>query len=467
MRRSISLYYLLKLLSIVLEICLLWMYIIQGPNTYINMFSVVLGTGLTILIYCILVDAEKSNNHLLMLLSIWTLLFIVTRIITLNYTEFSNELPRCNANVNNINSTLLIIIVGTSVLWVGLRYKLGQCNLRTITPPKHNFKKALKLFWFALASNVLSSLNIPLLSDIAIFLISYFLDLLAISTFMSIYFISLWNNLQTKNKYLFIFSLLSFAILLTFGGSRSGILVLLKIVLYISLAFNNIKIKKKYLMYLGGLLPIMIFIFGYSTYMRQTDSVQLSTGQKIELVKTFFVESDKFLSKEMMSPIFDRIGFLDYACESFVQRENFGEFITVNQELKSIIDNTLTPGFDIFDAARISNTIVNYYEYGASASKTKNLNYGYHSDEFTIYGELCILFGIPIMFIILYIIARFIRNIWLKQIVKPRISSVYILTIILLLFEKLLSSFGLDWMVVDIISFSISYIIFKKIVLSN
>ena len=133
----------------------------------------------------------------------------------------------------------------------------------------------------------------------------------------------------------------------------------------------------------------------------------------------------------------------------------------------SIIDNALTPGFDVFDVPRVSNVIDNSYNFSDNIllKKSKNSAESYHSDELTFYGESVILCGLSFAFIFIAVIGIVLKKYYAKSEFYLDERRFIFKVIVVYLFEVLLSSFGIDWLVLEIVNMAITYIIFERYVL--
>ena len=128
---------------------------------------------------------------------------------------------------------------------------------------------------------------------------------------------------------------------------------------------------------------------------------------------------------------------------------------------KSIIDNLLTPGFDIFDQPKISNAIIFVYTDIGAPSKLAMLHESYyHSDQFGIYGELYAVFGyasLPLFFLIPFGLKRVY--------VRLRGENPFTLTmkriIILSIFVSIVNSFGMDWTIIEAVPFVVAIYLYR------
>lgn len=460
----LSIYFLMQALAVFAFVGLWSIYGIEGETEYVNLSVVILASILTAITWFMIKDSRKKQNPLLVVLVLWLLLFVVIRVITLNFTDFSVCLARCGATAKELSDTLFLIIISALALWIGLSQ---NCKSETFSYSDVRFKpiyvkRAVVFYWIALFFHLVGSMGIPLLSGIAVIIKNFFININNVLFLFLIYVLLVWNRINRRERIICGVTMISFLLILTIGGSRSGIYSVLKMLVFVALTMGYKTIKKKYA-YLGiALIPIMLFIFVYSTYMRKTSMRDSTTGEKIELISEAADYSKGLDTRVLFGPVFDRVGFLDYAGEMYVQREKFRSFINIGTEIQSIVDNALSPGFDVFDAPKISNLIANYYEYGKVVfSKSGNSKLSYHSDELTLIGESIVLFGIPLYLVFLFIVGLAFKRAWQRAYRKTNEERFYIRAMILYLFEVLLSSFGIDWFVLDMVSFILTFYIFK------
>jgi hypothetical protein len=246
----------------------------------------------------------------------------------------------------------------------------------------------------------------------------------------------------------------------TLSGSRSTITTLVQNIMLVMLAISGfIKIKRGWFL-LGSLLtPVLLVLlvgaFLLSTFNRthkDPEGGTLSIGQALQLAG----EARKELGAEteldlILPPIFDRAGFFDYAAEIIAHREQYKEVFNLTEYAKSIVDNLLTPGFDVYDQPKIGNALQFIYEDMGPPSK-ELIAEAYQSDQFDIHGELYALFGyasLPLFFLIAFALKRIY--------VRVRSPSPFVLVmkriVILTAFIKIVDSYGMDWTIIEMVPF--------------
>jgi hypothetical protein len=246
----------------------------------------------------------------------------------------------------------------------------------------------------------------------------------------------------------------------TLSGSRSTITTLIQNIMLAMLAISGcIKIKRGWFI-LGSLLTpallaLLIGVFLLSTFNRahkDPEGGSLSISQALQLAGEARAELGAETELDLiLPPIFDRAGFFDYAAEIIAHREQYKEVFNMTEYGKSIVDNLLTPGFDVYDQPKIGNALQFIYEDLGAPSK-EMIAEMYQSDQFGIHGELYALFGyasLPLFFLIAFALKRIY--------VRVRSPSPFILVmkriVILAAFIKIVDSYGMDWTIIEMVPF--------------
>jgi hypothetical protein len=250
----------------------------------------------------------------------------------------------------------------------------------------------------------------------------------------------------------------------TLTGSRAAILSVINYIIFAQLAvYDNLKVKKIYLVFGAVLLPIMILIFAVSTFLRpRLENRGNIGGETFEVLKEFDIADTITDGSDLvLKQVFDRIGFLDYCAETISNTDKYSGIFNPWYYFKSIVDNILTPGFTVFDTPRTSNAIVFVYNEKGAPSLSK-VHEAYQSDEFTLYGEFYALFGKWFSLIPIFFLGFFFKRIYLN-LNQNNIYQFYLKrAIILFVFYSTLNSFGLDWILLDVVAIFFTYNIFKR-----
>ena len=160
-----------------------------------------------------------------------------------------------------------------------------------------------------------------------------------------------------------------------------------------------------------------------------------------------------------LSPVFDRMGFLDYSTDLIHYAPLYSKVVNVKYYFMSIVDNVFTPGFDVFNVPKVSIALHFIHDNIFLIDKNFADNQGYFSSELTMYGEMFCLFGL-FSLIIFFLIGYFLQYFILLKL-KNNFDTVLKNGIILFLFYIFINSFGLDWLVLDILSLFMAYYILK------
>jgi hypothetical protein len=241
----------------------------------------------------------------------------------------------------------------------------------------------------------------------------------------------------------------------TLAGSRSAIVTFIQDLVLIGLAmFGCVRLPRRYVVM--GVLSIplvaalLILTFVISTYNRSNRQLGASfdLGDAVAMGANAGADQTVKDSLDLTLPlIFARIGFLDYSAEVMAHRAQYRSVINLPVYGESVVDNILTPGFDVYDMPKVANALQYVYMDWGTPSKV-NVPDNYQSDQLGIYGEYYALFGIaglPLIFIAAYMFKR----------LYVRVTSVtpYFLVVkrvvILYLFLEVVRSFGIDWVLAE------------------
>lgn len=153
---------------------------------------------------------------------------------------------------------------------------------------------------------------------------------------------------------------------------------------------------------------------------------------------------------------------MDYAAYAIKSRDRLKKIVNFNYYFKSIIENCLTPGFDVFGVPKVAHAM-RYITYNLPDPSHNDIRKVYQADMITLYGEYYILFGGYAALAALFISAFFIRAVF--SLVKDRNIYFYYLkrSIILYIFYIWLMDFGIDWLIFDFITIVIMFVLFKML----
>jgi hypothetical protein len=298
------------------------------------------------------------------------------------------------------------------------------------------------------------------------YVLSAFFRLYLILLLSLLYFIINFRKISTRSRFGILGLILLFVLFNTITGSRSSLLTLAVLLVVAFLSIKGRVLLNRKTILLGILLiPLSIFLYNLATACRPVFRVvsDVFAEQKRLAVKNteYFQILREFDITQACQPVFDRMGFLDVSVDIIKHKEQYNGVINTKYYLKSIVDNCLTPGFNVFGTPRTENALKYIYN-GLPSPSHQDVNNAYHADMLTIYGEYYVLFGKYPALLFFFICSYVFKRIYLA--LKSR--NVFMLflyrAIVLLIFYEWLNSFGTDWFVFDLISVFITVFLFKN-----
>lgn len=463
--KYIDLNTILQFLNILFLLILWVLYYVKGDTLYTNKFTILLGTILIGEIHLFLIFERRKRDVFILLLCLQMVLYFILRIITLLAFEFSFVFLRYAFNPSDLNYALIFMIFANLAIFLGLKLN----SIKSIDKISHSLSKPNKVYLvlillfigFALAFS--ESLGLEGLNRILGMIKSLFVNLSIIIFMVIVYLMLFGKSIGRKYFIVITFCLFLFILFQTLTGSRSAILTIVNFVIFSSLSiFNYVKIRRIYFIFFTLFLPIMFVLFMLATFLRPRLEDRAVVGiQTFEVIKEFdIVATLQDNSNMIFGEVFDRVGFLDYGSEIISNSSKYSTIFNMKFYTFSIIDNVLTPGFDLFDSPRASNSVRFIYNKEGTPAKSK-VGEGYQSDEFTIYGEYYALFWgwfslIPIFFTA-FLIKRYYVKIKANNIYEFYLQRAFVIYV----YYSLLSSFGIDWILLDAMSIFFTYKIFK------
>lgn len=463
--KKIDLNKILRILNLGIVILLWYSYNKNGDTLYVDFKTVLLGTILALQIAVFLFFEKRKRDPFVLLLCLQMTVYFLLRILTLLNYEFSNVFERFPFTSDNLNYALIYILVANTVFYFGLTINGLRPNIinnvKNFEPIKTNRVIGLIAIGYFIA--FYQKIGLAFLEGIMGMIQSLFINL-GTMLFMAIVFLFLFQTrIDRKTKNAILFGVVLMVLIQTLTGSRSAILTIVNYILFALLAINDcIKVEKKYLILGVIMLPVMIIIFAISTFLRPRLENRGAIGNEtFEVLKEFDIkESATEGSDLVLMGVFDRIGFLDYCAETMSNADQYSGIFNPWFYFRSIVDNVFTPGFTVFDTPRVSNSTTFVYNERGEPSLSK-VDEAYQSDEFTLYGEFYALFGKWFSLIPIFFLGFSFKRIYLNL----NSENIYLFylkrAIVLFVFYSTLNSFGLDWILLDVIAIFFTYTIFK------
>ena len=432
----------------------------NGPNAYIDVSTLIYSLILGLELFGLLLYERIYRSPLLIILCLQNIFFYFLRVGTLLYFPTSLTLNRGDYRFEDINIALLFIIVSNLVIFIALicsnRENLNQKQNTDLVGDVNRKKIYIIIFFlvFLIMVFFIGNVGPDALMTLTRFFISIFFDnSIMIMLLLAMQIVpSGQNNFFIKNISWMLICV--YVLLHTFLGSRSSILTVFYCVLFVTLAeYNCIKLKKTSLAFITVVLLITIPLFTAITSMRtiigdkERQSISL---ENIKLISDF--DYDFSDAEFILSPVFQRIGYLDFASELMASGDKYYSLFNIKYYLMSLTDNILTPGFDIFDTPKIATSLKFVYEDLGRPSKA-NVAEEYHSDCFTIYGEFFVLFRGWAALLPIFLISYFINRSYNKVGGNNQYLRLVKKSILLLIFFNIFQSFGFDTLAALVIGF--------------
>ncbi|MGB6354531.1 MAG: hypothetical protein WBF21_11175 [Steroidobacteraceae bacterium] len=442
---------------------------VQGSD-YIDQQTIVLGVLLSLQTHIALLLERRRRDPFVILLSFTTILYFSLRLFTLALYPFSVVFLRYSYGPKDSNYALIFMLIANCFLYAGFRCVGFRKNTAIDSHdwrPRSPFR-VIVLMLISLAYSYFSAIywtpeEVPRVVDfIGIFISPPIILLMALSYFI------LYRRTLDRKPAIAIAVLIGLEILAhTLAGSRSGITTLIQNIMLAVLAISScIRIRRKYFILGCVLAPFVLVVligtFAISTFNRghRDGEATLSLSQAVGLAGQAFAELSANSELEIvLPPVFDRAGFFDYSAEIIAHRDIYKQVFNLSTYAKSIIDNLLTPGFDVYDQPKIANTLQFVYQDLGEPSK-EEVTEQYQSDQFGIYGELYGLFAyasLPLFFLIAFLLKRVY--------VRLRSENPFTLAmkrlIVLSVFVKIVDSYGMDWTIIETIPFVVAIYLYK------
>ena len=441
-------------------------------HLYVNWLTLVLGLALCLQTH-IALRLEKRNPDPFVLIMAYLLVFFYSlRIFTLLLYPVQVVFLRYTYTPADTNYALLFILTANVFIYAGFyRVKFGsaaEINTVGYKPTKPRFGVLLfvvsVLFGLFVQKNIAESIA-PFINLIY----NNFLTPNIILLVLAAYIIPFHKRLPPIYIKFLLGGAAIILVLQTLSFSRSGLLTFVDTLLVVVLALlPTIRLPRKLVFTGFALLPFLMAtaftFYSISTVSRMVkgDS-SVTVAEKVEL---FQVSLDKIRNDPrtdfFIGQALSRAGYFDYSAELIAHSDRYAGLFTVVNYLKSIVDNVFTPGFDVFDQPRISNSLRYVGSSSGAGSKIEEIVENYHSDQFGLYGEMYNLFGYASL-IILYLMSYLLKKAFLYKgrfnICMIALSRILVLSV----FFQLMNSFGLDWILANILISSASFYCLSKI----
>ena len=457
------------LINLAIFLCGACIYMLFGGNKYIDGLTMLLLLSLCMQNILLLTYEKRNRDPFIVLLVIINSFFYTGRVLTLLYDPWSVPLDAGSYSPADINHAIIFILLSNSAICAGLCMARGKINDRRENDDEYP----------GAPCNVIIILSFTL---IAVFFVAYIENIIGrlagyIGTFVFNVFVILLCSLIylilnyrriTKPALLFIVTLLVvFVILSTLSGSRAGLFVVAYLTVIGLLSVRSgVILSRRFILMVIALSFCSVVLFTLGTYIRGV--VNLERGPISSKELSIFKESSifEFLALrvatpfELYRPIFDRIGFLDYATVVIRNHEKYSNIINFTYYGKSIIDNVLTPGFTVFDTPRVSHAM-SYIARDEPVPSLEDILSAYQSDMPTLYGDYYVLFHGYGALAVLFVFSYLFKTIYLSIRTDDTFYFYLYHGLILYVFYLWINSFGIDWFLLDIAGIVTTTVLFR------
>lgn len=472
---ELDIFQIIYYLNTIIFFCNIAFYFFFGQyNNYINFSTVLLVSGIHIQIFYFFHKIMREGNIFYFCIVCIFLAFYAVRVTTLIFYPESImfQMKEYSYNATNINEFLTwinLVFIGIHIFFVSIKYTHKSNAYFEVVEDRRldNFFYLSISFLFISLFYSFYYLYITKFGRVdAGRFWSYLTVVLEYRYSLMLSVIAYLLKPNLKKTLLFIVALYIFSFFLSLTGTRSNLYsILLFFFIGLLVVHGNFKVKlKNSLTILAILLPLLYASFSFGNYARQTflsNRIPFNYENIIKVVSTQLDNTDKvdptnLVNHTIQHPILNRIGFLDMG--TFMYAYNDNTIYNFNLYFKSLVDNLLTPGFDIYGVYPAARMIGLHY----NRTTMENLKNNYNADMVTIFAESKIIFG---YFGIVYICGIFYLFIMVNNnLLQSNISvfaKYYALCMLYLSFYYMINSYGLDTFIIDtskIIIFSFAYI---------
>jgi hypothetical protein len=441
-----------------------------GGNDYMNGETVVLAIVLAVQTQTALLIERRRRDPFVVILAFILIMYFSLRFLTLLVFPFSFVFDRFAYTASDSNFALTFIIIANVFLLTGFYAVRGNSSLNVDigdwrpTAPMRVILLVLVVITVLYSRGALWD---PKAAPRALQVLLVFASQSIVLLMALAYYVVFRHKMTFLARFTLLVLLVSEMVLHTLAGSRSAFVYALQNVMIVVLAARGfIVIRRKYVLLGLASLPITASVLVAAFAISTVVTVSRAAGIPFKLSNAFSLSSESGLRADRdyalkvgLPVIFGRAGFFDFSAEVIAHRREYERIVTPASYVRSVIDNLLTPGFDIFDQPKIANALAFAYAERGSVSKAASAE-GYQSDQLGIYGELFLLFGyasLPMFFVGGYLIKRAYFGF--------RDSNPFMLTmkrvLTLAIFVEIVNSFGLDWVIADIIPLIVSIYIYR------
>jgi hypothetical protein len=451
---------LLILANIVIAVLIVQGSTVSEGNEYTDGLTPVLGVLLCVQNIAALALESRRRDPFVTLLGFFMTFYFALRVYTLMLFPFSGVFFRFEYTGADTDYALAFIIVANLFIYAGLWIVRIDDDKLTVDIGRWRASSPLRaslLLLAAIGFGFFSAAywtpeNIPrVLNFVVLFFAQWIIILMALS-----YYILFRRSFSLPVTIMFGLMVLAEIVLSVLSGSRSAIVSTIQSVMIVLLAISGMIRIRAGVLALGVLsLPLLVLLAGASFVIATHNRVSKDAGEKFTVSRAmeFSRQGAESLADDrdlnvLLPPIFARGGFFDFAAELIAHRKEYSSIFHLSTYYKSIVDNLLTPGFDVYDQPKIGNALEFVYQDMGDPSKEVAEEF-YQSDQLEVYGEFYALYAwasLPLFFLVAWLMKR--------TYVGVKARNPYMLTmkkvVTLFMWVEIINSFGFDWLAAEV-----------------
>jgi len=459
---------LLQVGNILIGLAAIILYGAFGTSEYVNIYTIYLAGFLSLQNIVMLAYEKHRRDPFIQIMLAVTTLFYTTRILSLLYDPWSLVLMRYPFEASDLNYSIVFIAAANISIFFGLRTAGANTPIKKFTDATSRpgkIGRVVLIFVTTILTNFFFIQSIESLGRLSSFIAGVFLFTYAILLMTMVFLVVNYDALSRINKKAIFTLFIIFIIVVTVFGSRSSFLTVATLAVCSALSVHGqIKISRGSIGVGLLLIPVVILSFLIATFVRELnyDPKTRIDIKRLEFIKNFKLADAELEPKTILRPLFDRIGYLTYAAEIISNGKKYSEVINFGYYAMSVVDNALTPGFNIFNTPKAANALRYIYLDIKPNPTHEDVVDNYNSDIFTVYGEYHVLFGGIAAQVFFFITAYIFKKLycWIK--INEKYLFYLFRSLLLLLFCNWLISFGLDWMIVEVISYLVPILIWSR-----
>lgn len=457
---------LLHVANISAPVAAAYAYRLVGENDYVDVSTLYAACLLCFTNVVALRYERRHKDPFIVVLVTMTVLFYLIRVATLFLVPWSWSLEKSGSGPDEVNQALIFIACANLAMCAGLA--VAERGKRRDLPSVPSDQRLPHLRRIILLV-IISIISSQLISEAGMFgRVAGFLSNTFLNTYFLVMITVLYVSMSTRKLHPMyvgaIFGLFAlFFVRAVLVGSRSALLQVAMFGLISLLSQDRrIRVSGRILavgLALSFLAPYLYFVGTYSRNVKpgEEGAVSIDAIVRLEGTTASGVPNRDVLFERM----FGRAGYLDAATAMMAGRDKYSEAIGVVYVIESAIDNALTPGFDVFDRAKIALVLGDLDRGARQAPRRSELSVAeYNSDMMTAYGEAYLLFGYGGL-ILLFVGAFAVKRVYLRYRGR-QVFEVYIYrSLVIWCWYNWINSYGMDWLLSEVIIASVFFVSFR------